>query len=151
MDKEKFRRKYEAKIRPCVDWDLFEHGTTGVHEVTLQLPDDLGVLWTPWYRGGSAGPPPEMPHAEPMSVLDAAARLHELGHNAPGVHRHVAEHDTEPFGAPALQISRGRYLLLDKNHHTVAAAVLGTRVRAELAVVSVAPGTRLIRDLPPLS
>ena len=148
MDKEDFKARFQSVIRVRMDWHAFDSPEVVVQREQLALPRQLDRLWTPWYVGGTDGPPPQTPEAEPLSVNEAARDVERLGHNGPGVHRHVQEGDARDYEAPALQMADGRFLLLDRNHHTVAAAILGSAVTVTLAVVRPTGGRRMLLDLP---
>jgi hypothetical protein len=150
LSKHQFRARYGDKIRVNVDWQRFMADERIVlRPAVLRLPHDLACLWTPWFPGGGSHHPSD-PAAAPLSVLGAAADLDLLGEHGEGVREHIERDDHEAFDAPALAFPRGRHLLLDRNHSTVAAAVKQTERILHLAVIVTPPDVHILTDLPRL-
>lgn len=150
LSKHQFRARYGEDIRVNVDWKRFmDDDDIVLRRAVLRLPHDLACLWTPWFPGGGSHHPSD-PHATPLSVLGAAADLDLLGEHGDDVRKHIERDDEQDFDAPAVAFPRGRYLLLDKNHSTVAAAVKQNERQLHLAVIVTPPNVHLLIDLPRL-
>ena len=150
LNKHEFRARFGEDIRVNVDWRRFMADDDIVlRPALLRIPHDLPCLWTPWFPGGGSHHPSD-PDAAPLSVLGAAADIDLLGEHADMVRKHIAEDDDEDFEAPAVAFPRGRYLLLDKNHSTVAAAVKNKELMLHLAVIVTPANVHILTDLPRL-
>ena len=150
LSKHQFRARYGEDIRVNVDWKRFMADDDIVlRPAVLRIPHDLPCLWTPWFPGGGSHHPSD-PGAAPLSVLGAAADIDLLGEHADKVRKHMAEDGDEDFDAPAVAFPRGRYLLLDGNHRTVAAAAREKALRIHLAVIVPPANVHILTDLPRL-
>jgi hypothetical protein len=149
MDKEKFRAKFEPRMRVWFDWAAFASGDWQVRVIERHVPHGLHRLWTPWYPGATRGPPHADPDAWPLLVLEAAAKPHLLGPNEPGLAEHLGKwRDRRKLKLPAYALPRGGLLLLDGNHRVVVAAMLRRPALLKLAVVHGPGDAHLLPDLP---
>jgi len=151
MDKTEFIGRYRERIRVRLDWYALGGEEWTVRTVRLALPQDLPKLWTPWYANAASGPPPSDPQAWPLSVEHAAANRARLGANQNTLDRHMAEwREDQIIEAPALALARERFLLLDRNHHVVAGALLLRPATLMLHALVGPPGAKMLLDLPRL-
>ena len=150
LNKHEFRARYGEKIRVNVDWQRFMADDDIVlRPLTLQLPRDLSRLWTPWFPGGGSHHPAD-PSAAPLSVLGAASDLDLLGEHGSAIREHLERHRDRDFEAPAVAFPHDRYLLLDRNHRAVAAAVREASVSLHLAVIVTPEEIHILTDVPRL-
>ncbi len=150
MNKVEFREQFGPNIRVNVDWKLFQQDDVTLVEPTLSLPRDSNRLWTPWFPGGASHHPADA-CAEPLSVLGAASDISLLGTHEPAIRSVMARIEECELFAPAVALPRGRYLLLDGNHHIVAAVLLELAVIVRLAAIVVPRGRNILVDIPALS
>ena len=146
MNKDEFRLRFGEKIRVNVGWKRYAEDDVRIIERKLALPDDLNVLWTPWYPGGSSHHL-SGPDAEPLSVLGAASDLTLIGSHAEGVKTCLEKLGDGAVEAPAIALPRGRYLLLDQNHHLTALAVRMRPVALSLFIIDAPAHARLLTDI----
>ena len=131
-----------------LDWQRFEAASVSVRTVHLQLPRDLSLLWTPWRSVLGDGESREG-HAAPASVLAVAGDLAIAGRHAAGVHAKEQTVGSADLEAPALEMSQGRYLLLDGNHKVVAAATRQIPLQLMLFVIAKPVEMHLLTDIAP--
>jgi hypothetical protein len=149
-NKHEFRARYGEKIRVNVDWRRFmDDDAIVLRAVTLQLPRDLPRLWTPWFPGGGSHHPSD-PNAAPLSVLGAASDLDLLGDHAAKIRERLDRVENDEFDAPAVAFPNERYLLLDRNHRAVAAAVKKSELPLHLVVIVTPPDVHILTDVPRL-
>ncbi len=148
MEKREFCERFASQIRVKLDWQRFEEASVSIRVIHLQLPRDLDLLWTPWRSVLGDGESHEG-HTAPASVLAVAGDLAVAGHHAGGVRAKEQTVGSADLDAPALEISGGRYLLLDGNHKVVAAAIRELPLQLKLFVISKPADMHLLTDIAP--
>ena len=145
MNKHEFRLRFGNDIRVNVNWKRFAEGDVELRERVLALPEQLNILLTPWYPGGASHA--LAPGAEPLSVIGAASDLSLIGTHADGIETCLNKMRATDFEAPAIRVSRGRYLLLDQNHHVTALAINKLPVTLKLFVIEAPHDVNLLTDI----
>ena len=149
MNKDEFIARFRPTIRVNLDWSMFKEDNTTLFSVTLNLPREINRLWTPWFPGGMSHHFAD-PSAEPLSALGAASDITLLGSHEQGIRHCIERINDDDIEAPAVAFPRQRYLLLDQNHHIVAAAVKELHVRLQLSVIVPPLGKHILTDVPAL-